>query len=147
TELLAPDGMVGIGITLTTDTAGSSTWAAAVLAARKRIKIARNHRIEPPDTVAALYFLRLRAIAPALRGPPHRHIGMLTCQRAGPHTLRCGCVVAEHRSDLGFQLRDREDDLPVLPSDCLQRRALHRFIGCDVSRSENARRGSPDRRA
>src|SRR2546427_12566948 len=54
---------------------------------------------------------------------------MLTCQRAGPQKLRCGCVVAEHRSDLGFQLRDREDDLPVLPSDCLQRRALHRFIG------------------
>ncbi len=65
---------------------------------------------------------------------------MLTCQRAGPQKLRCGCVVAEHRSDLGFQLRDREDDLPVLPSDCLQRRALHRFIGCDVSRSDDIRR-------
>src|SRR2546427_8241705 len=52
TELLTPDGMVGIGITLTTDTAGSSTWAVAVFAARKRIKTARNHRIEPPDTSA-----------------------------------------------------------------------------------------------
>src|SRR5438094_6081807 len=67
TELPAPDGMVGIGITLTTDTAGSSTWAVAVFAARKRIKTARNHRIEPPDTVAVLYFLRLRVIALAFR--------------------------------------------------------------------------------
>src|SRR2546429_441935 len=75
TELLIPDGMVGIGITLTTDTAGSSTWAVAVFAARKRIKTARNHRIEPPDTVAALYFLRLRASALALRGPPPQTLG------------------------------------------------------------------------
>src|SRR5947199_8327174 len=88
-KLLIPEGRLVIGITLTPDTAESSTWAVAVCAARKKIKTARNHPIEPPDTVAALYFLRLRASALALRGPPHRHIGMLTCQRAGPQKLRC----------------------------------------------------------
>src|SRR2546425_13194573 len=83
TELLIPDGMVGIGITLTTDTAGSSTWAAAVFAASKRIKIARNHRIEPPGNCSGALFLeaaRYRACAPRTPPQTHRHVNVSGCR-------------------------------------------------------------------